>query len=390
MNERTAVIVGAGVGGPVLAVWLRRLGFGVRVLESRSGPALAEGAFLGVAPNGLQALAGLGLATAVMAKGHPCRGFEFLNHGGRSLGGFDRRDDEGRFGWPLTMIRRGELHALLSEAASREGVVVEYGRRVTKLTDEGDRVRLEVDDGSSFDADFVIGCDGPRSTTRTTALPASPAPGFSGLLDVGGFAQVKALPFEPGVNVMVFGVRAFFGAFTTATNETWWFHNGPGEVGSVTNAGLRERLHELHREDPAWIRELIDATPTLLGPWGLYELDAMPAWSRGRVCLMGDAAHAMSPSAGQGASMAFEDALVLAQCLRDVPEVPHAFRRFEQLRRPRVDAIMKAARQTSNGKAPGAVGRWVRDRMLPLVLPYAGKAQARAYSHQLDFEQRLA
>lgn len=389
MNQRTAVIVGAGVGGPVLALWLRRAGVEVRLIESRSGPALAEGAFLGVAPNGLQALSGLGLDREVAERGHRCLAFEFLNHQGRVLGGFDRSGDEAQFGWALTMIRRGELHGLLADAAVRAGVRVEYGKRLSRLTASEGAVELVCDDGETVRTDFVVGCDGLRSTTRALGLPDAPPPAFSGLLDVGGFARVDGLPFARGVNTMVFGAQAFFGAFTTADGETWWFHNGAGVVGSVPAEQLRPRLLELHRDDPPWVQALISQTPTLLGPWGLYELDAMPTWSRGRVCLMGDAAHAMSPSAGQGASMAFEDALVLAQCLRDVSDVPTAFQQFERLRRPRVDAIMKAARQQSNRKAPGPIGRWVRDRVLSLVLPFAGKGQSRAYAHRLDFEHRV-
>lgn len=389
MTKRTAVIAGAGVGGPVLALWLRKAGFEVRLLEGRGAPALVEGAFLGVSPNGLQALSGLGLDRDVTSRGHACRAFEFQSHTGRSLGGFDRSGDATTFGWSLTMIRRGDLHGLLGEACERAGVAIEYGKRLSRLVPSPADVEVFCEDGTSLRADFVVGCDGLRSTTRALGLPDAPPPTFSGLLDVGGFVRTPDLPFEPGINVMVFGERAFFGAFSTPTGETWWFHNGSGQLGAVENQALRPRLLELHQHDPAWVRELISATPTLLGPWGLFELDAMPSWSRGRVCLMGDAAHAMSPSAGQGASMAFEDALVLAQCLRDVSDVPTAFQSFERLRRPRVDQIMKAARQNSNRKAPGPVGRWVRDRVLPLVLPFAGKGQSRAYSHRLDFEQRV-
>lgn len=229
-----------------------------------------------------------------------------------------------------------------------------------------------------------MGCDGLRSTTRALSVPKAPPPHFSGLLDFGGFTRVEGLPFPPGINQMVFGRRAFFGAFTTPGGETWWFHNGPPGEGEH-----RARLLDLHREDPKWISALIDSTPQLLGPWRLHDLHAMPRWTNGRVCLIGDAAHAMSPSAGQGASLAMEDAMVLAQCLRDVPDVRAAFVRFEQLRRPRVDAIFKEAQRQSNRKAPTRLSEWFRDRMLPFFLKFGAAAQTRSYAFRIDWEQRV-
>jgi 2-polyprenyl-6-methoxyphenol hydroxylase-like FAD-dependent oxidoreductase len=116
----------------------------------------------------------------------------------------------------------------------------------------------------------------------------------------------------------------------------------------------------------------------------------MPRWWSGRVCLLGDAAHAMSPSAGQGASLAIEDAQMLVQCLRDAPDPARAFALFERLRRPRVDAMFAAARRNGSGKAPSPAGAWIRDRLLPLFVPLAGRAQSRSYAYRLDWEQRLA
>jgi 2-polyprenyl-6-methoxyphenol hydroxylase-like FAD-dependent oxidoreductase len=147
---------------------------------------------------------------------------------------------------------------------------------------------------------------------------------------------------------------------------------------------------ELHRDDPPWISELICATPQLLGPWRIHELPAMPRWSNGRVGLLGDAAHAMSPSAGQGASMAFEDAMVLAQCLRDDSDVPRALATFERLRRPRVDAIWKSAQRASSHKAPTRLQAWFRDRLLPFFVKLGEREQNRAYAFRIDWDTRTA
>lgn len=372
MNERSGLIVGGGIGGPMLAMWLQRIGVRASIAEARPNAALTEGAFLGVAPNGMNVLAQLGLAEQVAAIGHACTEFRFLNSKGHKIGSIDRQDDRAQFGWPLTMVRRAELHALLSTEAERRGIEVTYGRRLEALTQTGRDVTARFADGATLTADFLVGCDGLNSTTRRLVIPEAPAPTFTGLLDFGGFARVEGLPFPPGVNVMVFGTRAFFGAFTTADGETWWFHNGPPDVPML----------ELHRDDPPWVAELIRATPQVLGPWKLQELRAMPRWSNGRVGLIGDAAHAMSPSAGQGASLAMEDAMVLAQCLRDSSE---PFTAFEKLRRPRVEMIFKAAQRQSNNKAPGPVGAWFRDRLLPFFVKLGAKGQHEAYAHRIEW-----
>ncbi len=388
-QRRRAVIVGAGIGGPVLALWLQKIGWDVALTEARSSLS-AEGAFLGLAPNGLAALEPLGIAGRVAARGHACDAFEFTNRSGRVLGAIDRRDDRAAFGNALTMVRRADLHDELAAVCAERGLPIRFGLRLVGLDAHADRAVARFADGSCLEADVVIGCDGVRSTTRRLALPDAPEPTATGLLDLGGFARVDGLPFAPGVNAMVFGARAFFGAFRTPDGETWWFHNGPPDDDDVPAEARRARLLDLHRDDPAWVREVIAATPALLGPWRIHELTAMSRWGAGRACLIGDAAHAMSPSAGQGASLAMEDALVLSQCLRDVADTGAAFALFERLRRPRVDAIFRAARRNSNNKALSAVGAWFRDRMLPLFLPAAGRAQSAAYAFRLDWALPVA
>jgi len=393
-SVRRVVVVGAGIGGPVLAMWLCRLGMEVVLIEARDSAALGEGAFLGVAPNGMNVLDDLGVAEAVASHGHPCDAFRFSNRSGRQIGFIDRSQDRTRFRWPLTMIRRGQLHALLADEAARCGVEIRFGKRLAAIDRScATEVIARFADGSEVAGDVLVGADGLRSTVRSLVVPEAPAPTFTGLLDFGGFASCPDLPIAPGVNEMVFGRRAFFGAFKTAAGDTWWFHNGPAADPerphqASSPAQIRERMLELHRDDPPWIGDVIRATPDILGAWPIYDLRAMPRWCDGRVGLVGDAAHAMSPSAGQGASLAMEDAVVLAQCLRDVEDPVRAFQTFERRRRPRVDAIFRHARRASSNKAvSGGLAEWFRDRLLPIFLRLGASAQTKSYAHRIAWEQ---
>jgi len=114
----------------------------------------------------------------------------------------------------------------------------------------------------------------------------------------------------------------------------------------------------------------------------------VPAWHRGPMVIIGDAAHAASPSSGQGASMAIEDALVLAKCLRDSPDASTAFATFESLRRPRVERVVALGARSSSNKAPGPVGRVARDLLMPFFVKlFARQSQDWLFGHHINWEE---
>jgi 2-polyprenyl-6-methoxyphenol hydroxylase-like FAD-dependent oxidoreductase len=394
---KSATIVGCGIAGPVLGICLGRAGVRVEVFEARREEETSGGAFLGVAPNGMHVLDALGVGEALRARGFVCRGFSFRNARGERIGTIDRREDRARLGAELVMIERAVLHRVLLDAARARGVMVRFGRRLEAIEDAGDAVIARFTSGAErcagatrpmqteARADVLIGCDGIRSTTRALVLPDSPAPCFTGLTDIAGIVHAPDAPLEVGWNEMYFGRRAFFGALKTDAGDVWWFHNaGAEDVAEAASAhDLRARVRDAHADDPPIIQALIDRTETLLGPFPLHDILTLPRWHRGRVCLIGDAAHATTPSAGQGASLALEDAMALARCLRETERPEAAFAAFEAGRRGRVEAIVRMSRRTGNTKAPsGPVGEWLRDRMLPLFLRFGARAQARAYAYR--------
>ena len=138
--------------------------------------------------------------------------------------------------------------------------------------------------------------------------------------------------------------------------------------------------------------EIVSATPGELSGWATYDLPSVPTWRRGPMIIIGDAAHATAPSSGQGASMAIEDAVVLARCLRDLPDTRGAFEAYERLRRRRVERIVAHGARTSNSKAAGPVGRVLRDLMMPAILKRVANGGSLAWMHDyhIDWNENVA
>jgi FAD-dependent urate hydroxylase len=167
-----------------------------------------------------------------------------------------------------------------------------------------------------------------------------------------------------------------------------------GVLSGMADAQWRQWLHDLMDGDVGPSREIIDAAPGPLIGWATYDMPVVRRWHNGQnMIIIGDAAHATAPSAGQGASMALEDAVILAKCLRDCPGTPAAFATFEALRRDRVEKIVKHGARGSNAKAAGPAARVIRDLILPVAFRRAakdgGKSMTWLQGHHIDFAERV-
>jgi 2-polyprenyl-6-methoxyphenol hydroxylase-like FAD-dependent oxidoreductase len=195
---------------------------------------------------------------------------------------------------------------------------------------------------------------------------------------------------------MVFGRRSFFGYAVRPSGETYWFSNfaqaeepAPGSLKRVSGDEWRRRLIDLHRDDPPEVGRILQALDDRIGCYAIYDVPSLPRWHRDQICLIGDAAHAIGPHVGQGASLALEDAFVLAKCLRDQPQTTNAFATFERLRRERVERVVQQARRTGSQKAPGGwLARKIRDLVLPIFLSKSAQAAQALYNYPLDWNGR--
>ncbi|MCP2328532.1 2-polyprenyl-6-methoxyphenol hydroxylase-like FAD-dependent oxidoreductase [Hamadaea flava] len=375
----TAAIIGGGVAGPVTAMALRQAGIEATVFEAYAHGAEGVGSFLTVAVNGQRALRELDLLDLVRKHGFDCPRFEFVSGKGKPLGGFPAAPT-GPDGLTSRTVRRTDLYEALRDEALRRGVTVEYGKRLVDAERGGDGVTAVFADGTRFTADILVGADGLLSRTRELIDPAAPKPRYVPLLNTGGFTRA-AVPGEPGTMVMYFGRDAFFCHMLAPDGVVWWFANipqvrelSPAELAAITPQQWRRRLIDTFAVDATPARAVVEATEQIALPWNTYDFPSVPTWHDDRMVLVGDAAHAAAPTSGQGASLAIEDALVLAKALRDAPDAATAFSAYERERRGRVERIVAEAKKLSSDKMPGPVGRLIRDAVLPLVFAKRAKS----------------
>ncbi|NUO57513.1 MAG: FAD-dependent monooxygenase [Hamadaea sp.] len=379
-TSRTAAVIGGGVAGPVTAMALRRAGIEATVFEAYAHGAEGVGSFLTVAVNGQRALRELDLLDLVRRHGFDCPRFEFVSGKGKPLGGFPAAPERTADGLTSRTLRRTDLYTALRDEALRRGVPIEYGKRLVTTERTSDGVTAVFADGSRFTADILVGADGLLSRTRELIDPAAPKPRYVPLLNTGGFTRA-AVPGDPGTMVMYFGRDAFFCHMLAPDGVVWWFANvpqvrelSPAELAAITPDQWRRRLIETFAVDTTPARAVVEATEQIAQPWNTYDFPSVPTWHGDRMVLVGDAAHAASPTSGQGASLAIEDALVLAKSLRDAPDAATAFSAYERERRERVERVVAEAKKRSADKMPGPIGRVVRDLVLPLVFARRAKS----------------
>lgn len=383
------VVVGGGVGGSAAALALRAYGLPVHVVEARPQGSDTGGAFLALAPNGVNALRALGQGDVPSAAGgFEVTGLDFHNAAGRRIAALPGEDDAERYGARSVVLRRAALRDELADRALAAGARFEGGAKVVGLTEHDDGVRVLLAGGRTIDADVVIGADGIWSTVRRLTWPDARLPSYTGIVDCGGWTRVE-LP-DTGRQQMIFGRRAFFG-YVVKDRMAYWFANVPTpaeptrtEFDDLDATSWLGTLRELFDDAPAPVAEILAASRSAVGAWPLYNLFSPKTWATDRVCLMGDAAHAVSPSTGQGASLAIEDALVLARCLSEMPTAADAFASFQAQRRNRTEKVAKFGRQAGERKASSAPAGLFRDLTLRLFLRMGAKATAEQYGYRVE------
>ena len=340
-------IVGAGIGGLALALGLARAGKPLRVYEQ--APVLAEvGAGVSLSPNAVKGLRYLGIGERLEAIADEpptqvTRHFE----SGVVLVHIDRGNTREQLGAPYLQMHRADLHDLMrAELAALAPEALVLNRKLAAIkAKRGGEQELGFAQGSNESAAVVVGADGLKSTVRSEVF-FEPAPEFSGFVAWRGLVSGESLGMDqsrPGSMVFVAPGRMLvrypvrhgslqnFVAFSRADS---WTAEGWSQTGDIE--WVRGIFSDFHAD----ARVVLNAfTGSRCHKWGLFAREPLPRWVRGRVAVLGDAAHPMLPWFGQGAATAIEDAVLLCRALVECGPSREALRRYESARRERVTVI---------------------------------------------------
>ena len=337
-------IVGGGLAGLAAAHALQTFGMKAEVFET--APALGEiGAAVNVSPQAVKALQAIGVGDQVAAVGNTSPGIYTRNmQTGEFLELNDRHKAAARYGAPYYTFHRADLLDALASGLDHGAIHLDH--RLTRIAERSDRIVLAFANGTEVEAEIVIGADGVRSVIRQ-ALYGDDNPTYTGqmvwraLLN-GGDVPVEVLEptghiqwVGPGCHLLAYYIRGrkLVNIVTQEDTDKWV------EEGWSTRGDPDEMRLSFPNPEPRL--ETLLSVVTACSKWGLFTRPLTQNWGRGRIQLIGDAAHAMLPNAGQGACQAFEDAYILARWLEASRDPVAAFGNFRRIRIPRVHGVQR-------------------------------------------------
>ena len=370
-----AAIAGAGIAGLAAGIALRQAGCEVEIFE-RSSELREVGAGLMIWPNGTRSLATLGVVVDALT----VRRLDMFTWRGRLLNRFSLDVIRERYGFDTFLVHRADLQAALAERFGLDGI--NLGAEVCDFGQVPNGVDVILCNGTATTVDFLVGADGLRSPVRRRLLHDGD-PFYLGSTVWRGIAHADGfgLPGDGGINWV--GRGSEFLAFQLSGGRIYWAGVTKEPVGELP--GVSGHKSDLLQRFGNWahpVAELIAATDdSSILRNDMYDRRAVPRWSDGRVTLVGDAAHPMTPNAGQGACQALEDAVALGASLEQTGDASEALKLYEQRRLDRANRVVGLSRQATrvvqienrfacalrDGVGP-ALTRWLYGRTLDWIL----------------------
>ncbi len=377
------LIVGAGIGGLTTALTLLQRGHDVTIFEA--APTLGPiGAGIWLAPNALQLLDQLDLTKQLLSQGISLDKITICDHNRTPIQTIDSSSWKGKYTYPTLSISRSQLQETLLSLIQPECLFLD--KTCLDASQTKDRVSLRFADGTQAEGEIAIIADGIYSKLRQQLFPNSKIRrvrqlSFRGLAPVELDASLQC----QGIEIWHLGWR--FGFSQVGPRLVYWYLIQPQNKTAASSNPVYPR-EPTYLLDPSLKEQTMQTALDFIRSWGdpigeilnhtsateviqtdLCDLIPLEQWTTGRIALLGDAAHAMTPNLGQGASQAVEDAFVLAACLGKDTTIESALVRYESLRKPRVERIMKWSHQAGwlSGIQHPFLGRFRNGmmRMLP-------------------------
>lgn len=341
------LVIGGGIGGQALAAALRRRGIDVSICE-RASAMRENGAALTLWPNAMRALGELGLATEARAAGWPILAADIRRPSGRTLSTTPVSSVSIDAGAGTIAIRRADLHRVLTSAAGIDRT--QLGRRCEHVGQTETGAYATMADGETIRADVVIGADGLWSRVRELLVGFAPPRRLGCLWR--GITPLRDATLLSGRSFETWGIGMRFGMVQINSEEVYWYAGASSWPEEGFNAA-RSRLLAAFGHWHAPIRAAIESTDAANAMRTvIYDRPPLDNWAFGRIALMGDAAHPMTPDLGQGACTALEDAFELAACLGEGGDPAAALRMYAERRLGRCTRIAAQSRRM------GAISQW--------------------------------
>ena len=380
------LIAGGGIGGLTLALLLQRAGVSCRVFEAaRELRPLGVG--INILPHGGRVLGALGLAPALSRSGVETRELCAANR----FGQFIFREPRGRhagYAWPQWSIHRADLHQVLLDALPRDSVFL--GKRCTQILEKNESITLKFEDGTTAEGEAVIGCDGIHSVVRKHLFPQESGFRYEGINMWRGVT--RAPPFLTGASMLIGGwleVGKLVVYPVRNHPDGTQLINWVAEIQSPRNVmqdwALPGRLEDFLPTFAGWRFDWLDVPALMQAAEAIYEYpmvdrEPLPYWSRGRVTLLGDAAHPMYPRGSNGANQAILDAEALCICLQQEKHIQSALKAYEQERLPAANQVVLANRSSGPDSILKTVHERTGDRPFARIEDVMSEAEIRSIS----------
>ncbi|MCY3857674.1 MAG: FAD-dependent monooxygenase [Gammaproteobacteria bacterium] len=328
----SVLIVGGGIGGLAAAVALRRVGISVRVFER--APEIREvGASISVFSNAVKALRAMGLEDQVLSLAPELTKISFLSPSGRTLTSTDVQAISQASGAASIMVHRADLQQTLFEALDPEQVST--GKECVGVTQDETGVTVHFADQTQVRGEVAVGADGIRSTVASTLFGEGKLR-YAGYHCYRAIAKTPNTPMNEGIWILLPGIQ-FVLLPEVRPGETYWCfcqNSPPGRAATYTKRDHAAHLRSIAGQLPDILGEMVAGTDMdSVFVDDVYDRRPRRHWGRGRVSLLGDAAHPTTPTFGQGACAAIEDAVVLADNLRQAKDPVTGLRSYEIARR---------------------------------------------------------